>query len=39
MPLIIEDRKADHPTAHLTGFSGLLQADGYAEFGRLVRAY
>lgn len=31
-----EDRKADHPLAHLKGFRGLLQVDGYAGFGRLV---
>ncbi len=29
------DRKAEHPRAHLTGFDGLLQADGYAGFGGL----
>jgi transposase len=33
-----EDRKADHPATHLLGFSGLLQVDGYAGFGRLVAA-
>jgi transposase len=31
-----EDRKADHPASHLTGFNGLLQVDGDAGFGRLV---
>lgn len=33
-----EDRKADHPAAHLQGFTGLLQVDGYAGFAKLVRA-
>ena len=33
-----EDRKAEHPASHLKGFRGLLQVDGYAGFGRLVRA-
>jgi transposase len=32
-----EDRKGEHPAAHLKGFRGLLQVDGYAGFGRLVR--
>jgi transposase len=32
-----EDRKADHPVHHLKGFRGLLQVDGYAGFGRLVK--
>jgi hypothetical protein len=31
-----EDRKGEHPQAHLRGFGGLLQVDGYAGFGRLV---
>jgi len=31
-----EDRKGEHPQAHLRGFRGLLQVDGYAGFGRLV---
>ena len=31
-----EDRKGEHPQAHLQGFGGLLQVDGYAGFGRLV---
>src|SRR3954447_11334642 len=35
--LYSEDRKAQHPAAHLKGFRGLLQVDGYAGFGRLVR--
>jgi len=29
------DRKAVHPVAHLSGFRGILQADGYAGFDRL----
>jgi hypothetical protein len=29
------DRKAVHPAEHLTGFSDVLQADGYAGFERL----
>ena len=33
-----EDRKADHPATHLKGFRGLLQVDGYAGFGSLVKA-
>jgi transposase len=33
-----EDRKANHPVLHLKGFRGLLQVDGYAGFGRLVKA-
>jgi transposase len=33
-----EDRKADHPADHLKDFRGLLQVDGYAGFGRLVKA-
>jgi transposase len=32
-----EDRKAEHPVQHLKGFSGLLQVDGYAGFGRLAK--
>ena len=38
------DRKGAHPLAHLTGFEGVLQADGYAGFnglyerGRIVEA-
>ena len=32
-----EDRKAGHPAHHLKGFRGLLQVDGYAGFGRLVK--
>jgi transposase len=26
------DRRAEHPTAHMAGFTGFLQADGYAGF-------
>jgi hypothetical protein len=29
------DRKGEHPRAHLTGFAGILQADGYAGFAQL----
>lgn len=29
------DRKGEHPAAHLKGFSGTLQADGYAGFNAL----
>jgi transposase len=29
------DRKGEHPEAHLRGFRGTLQADGYAGFNRL----
>jgi transposase len=32
-----EDRKAEHPASHLKGFRGLLQVDGYAGFGSLVK--
>lgn len=38
------DRKGEHPRAHLAGFTGVLQADGYAGFdglyggGRVVEA-
>jgi transposase len=31
-----EDRQGEHPAAHLKGFRGLLQVDGYAGFRRLV---
>ena len=30
------DRKAERPAAHLSGFSGVLQVDGYAGFERLT---
>jgi len=39
-----EDRKGEHPRQHLSNFSGILQADGYAGFhhlyegGRIVEA-
>ena len=39
-----EDRKGEHPKRHLSSFSGILQADGYAGFhhlyegGRIVEA-
>jgi len=29
------DRKAEHPHAHLAGFGGILQADGYAGYAKL----
>ena len=29
------DRKGEHPEAHLSGFRGTLQADGYAGFNRI----
>jgi hypothetical protein len=35
--LYSEDRTAAHPVSHLKGFRGLLQVDGYAGFGQLVR--
>lgn len=31
------DRKGIHPQTHLAGFSGVLQADAYAEFNELYR--
>jgi hypothetical protein len=33
-----EDRRAEHPTAHLAAFRGTLQVDGYAGFAGLVEA-
>jgi transposase len=33
-----EDRRGEHPTEHLATFSGTLQVDGYAGFGKLVEA-
>jgi transposase len=33
-----EDRKGEHPTAHLAAFRGTLQVDGYAGFGSLAEA-
>jgi transposase len=32
------DRKGIHPHRHLSGFRGILQADGYAGFGELYRS-
>ena len=32
-----EDRKAEHPAAHLKDFCGLLQVDGYAGFCSLMK--
>lgn len=32
------DRKGEHPVAHLRGFSGTLQADGYAGFNALYHS-
>ncbi len=32
------DRRAEHPKAHLAGWSGLLQADAYGGFGDLYAA-
>lgn len=31
------DRKGERPVAHLSGFTGILQADGYAGFDQLYR--
>ena len=33
-----EDRRGEHPTAHLAAFRGTLQVDGYAGFSSLVEA-
>jgi transposase len=33
-----EDRRGEHPTAHLAAFKGTLQVDGYAGFSSLVEA-
>jgi transposase len=33
-----EDRRGEHPIAHLAAFRGTLQVDGYAGFGNLVEA-
>jgi transposase len=33
-----EDRRGEHPTAHLAAFNGTLQVDGYAGFSNLVEA-
>lgn len=32
-----EDRKAEHPAAHLMGFRGILQVDGYQGYGAVVK--
>jgi hypothetical protein len=32
----VPDRKADRPIAHLAGFKGILQVDGYAGYGQLA---
>jgi transposase len=34
--LYAEDRKGEHPAAHLAGFQGVLQVDGYSGFKRLL---
>jgi transposase len=34
--LYAEDRKGEHPAAHLAGFTGVLQVDGYAGFKGLL---
>ena len=31
------DRRGEHPEQHLTGYSGILQADAYAGFGSLYK--
>jgi transposase len=33
-----EDRKGEHPAAHLAGFEGVLQVDGYSGFKRLLES-
>nr|WP_039884619.1 IS66 family transposase [Acidocella sp. MX-AZ02] len=33
-----EDRKGMRPTAHLANFRGIVQVDGYAGFGQVVKA-
>jgi len=35
--IFAEDRKGQHVHEHLTGFSGVLQVDGYAGYGELTR--
>src|SRR5579859_6870893 len=32
------DRKSEHPKAHLSNFTGTLQADGYAGFEQIYEA-
>jgi transposase len=34
--LYAEDRKGEHPAAHLAGFTGILQVDGYGGFKSLL---
>jgi transposase len=34
--LYAADRKGEHPAAHLAGFTGILQVDGYGGFKRLL---
>jgi transposase len=34
--LYAEDRKGEHPAAHLAGFEGVLQVDGYSGFKSLL---
>src|SRR5215212_9334095 len=34
--LYAEDRKGEHPAAHLAGFTGILQVDGYSGFKSLL---
>src|SRR4051794_34288021 len=34
--LYAEDRKGEHPAAHLAGFQGILQVDGYGGFKSLL---
>src|SRR3954449_11598371 len=34
--LYAEDRKGEHPAAHLAGFTGVLQVDGYSGFKGLL---
>src|SRR5579863_431969 len=36
--LYAEDRRGQHVHEHLAGFSGVLQVDGYAGYGRLTEA-
>src|SRR4051812_22745153 len=35
--LYAEDRKGEHPAAHLAEFTGVLQVDGYSGFKRLLQ--
>jgi hypothetical protein len=34
--LYAEDRKGEHPAAHLAGFQGILQVDGYSGYKNLL---